>query len=308
VSLIYRALLLTLYAFLSACAIHPLPENVTGIRTAAIVQRIRCEAADAVREIDSRARPQEHAALQKLGIVYSFTLTMSETDNLTASTAFQQLITNGMLTVNPAFTNNLARQNLRNFTIADTYQALARPEKCRDEATGPNYEYPIAGTIGVGEMIRTFLELALHEGLVNPGEGGSPTSINLSASGILTMVDTLTFTTLLSAGATPTLTLSPVTPAFQLTSASLMGGVSRTDVHQVIIGLGLPSVPTSGGAGKNNGRTIATAALPQNHVVRLVNAAVPAASQSNNGVAAALDAVNYQIIRFELPKSIVIVP
>ena len=33
------------------CAIHPLPENVTGVRTPQIVQRNRCEARDALRHI-----------------------------------------------------------------------------------------------------------------------------------------------------------------------------------------------------------------------------------------------------------------
>jgi hypothetical protein len=79
-------------------------------------------------------------------------------------------------------------------------------------------------------------------------------------------------------------------------------------MHQVIIGIGLPSVPPSNGNGKQKGSTMANAVFTPNHAVRLVNAAVPAASQPNNGVAAALDAVNYQIIRFELPKSNVVMP
>jgi hypothetical protein len=305
-SLLRGVISLALGGSLAACAIHPLPENVTGIKTAAIVERIRCEAADAVRAMDQQFGAQEHATLAEIGVVYSFTLTMSESDNLALSTNFQKLIRNGTETINPGIANDLMRQNIRVFTIADTYQALPKQKDCTGEATGPNYEYPIAGTIGAGEMIRTFLELALHEDLGNVGQGGSGTTINPSASGLLTMVDTLTFTTTVSGGATPMITLTPVTAAAQLTSGSLMGSVSRTDVHQVIIGLGLPAVPPSSGNGEK--QAFAKAAFTQNHALRLVNAAAPAASKSNNGVAAALDAVNYQIIRFELPKSIVIVP
>ena len=35
---------------LGACSIHPLPEDVTGLKTAQIVHRIRCEAAKAVED------------------------------------------------------------------------------------------------------------------------------------------------------------------------------------------------------------------------------------------------------------------
>src|SRR5215467_3644137 len=38
-------------SLLSSCAIHPLPEDVTGVDTAGIVKQIRCEARDAARKI-----------------------------------------------------------------------------------------------------------------------------------------------------------------------------------------------------------------------------------------------------------------
>ena len=39
---------IVLSCWLGGCAIHPLPENVTGVKTAGIVHRIRCEARSAV--------------------------------------------------------------------------------------------------------------------------------------------------------------------------------------------------------------------------------------------------------------------
>src|SRR5690242_8456368 len=43
-----RTILLLTSFMLGACAIHPLPENVTGVKTETIVHKIRCEARDAV--------------------------------------------------------------------------------------------------------------------------------------------------------------------------------------------------------------------------------------------------------------------
>jgi hypothetical protein len=37
--------------FLSSCAIHPLPENVTGLSTDKIVAQIRCETRSAARDM-----------------------------------------------------------------------------------------------------------------------------------------------------------------------------------------------------------------------------------------------------------------
>jgi hypothetical protein len=49
---------------LGGCAIHPLPENVTGVKTTRIVDRIRCEARDAVLAAEDKFQsPQAKRAL-----------------------------------------------------------------------------------------------------------------------------------------------------------------------------------------------------------------------------------------------------
>lgn len=47
--MLYRSLIASFFAaLLAGCAIHPLPENVTGIDTPDIVRQIRCESREAV--------------------------------------------------------------------------------------------------------------------------------------------------------------------------------------------------------------------------------------------------------------------
>src|SRR4051812_38951327 len=68
------ALVMALLTLSSACAIHPLPQDVTGNNTARIVRKIRCEARDSIQRktilyltsLDERTFPKAHA----LGIAY----------------------------------------------------------------------------------------------------------------------------------------------------------------------------------------------------------------------------------------------
>ena len=53
----------------SGCAIHPLPENVTGVSTTHIVHRIRCEARDAVLDAARIVTPAELQGLKSIAIV-----------------------------------------------------------------------------------------------------------------------------------------------------------------------------------------------------------------------------------------------
>jgi hypothetical protein len=274
---------------LGGCAIHPLPENVTGVKTTRIVHRIRCEARAAVlEEADKLHSPQALHALKTIGIVYSFSLSGTETDGFTPSATF----ISGGWTFNPAVGDTVIRQNVRTFTIIDNFQVLRQMDgnRCEAEPTGPNYQYPIVGTIGIGEMIKTFIAMAMHTNL-EAGEGQST-----GPNGPPTMVDTISFTTTLTAGITPTLALTPVGSGAQLTGASLGVNLTRADIHQVIVGLALPSQIAKGGPP-------AHAFLAGPRVGMLVSG-----TPRTTGEAAALEAVNNQIIRYQLPRPLIVTP
>jgi hypothetical protein len=304
---------------LGACATHPLPEDVTGIKTTQIVHRIRCEAKEAVdrqkkRIIEepsdspwrARTRNTKLKILEQVGIVYSFSLNGQESNNLTSATAtFQKTWSNGTFTFNPGLGDTLTRQNVRAFTVVDNFSELLKiNERYCAQSTGPNYQYPIVGNIGIAEMIDTFVIMAPglqqeQQGIENGGDSPS-----LAMNTAPAMVDTISFTTTLSAGVTPTWMLTPVTTALQLTSASIQLGVSRTDIHQVIIGLALPA-PVSSLSPVTAPSSNPNLAQANRQRFGLLVTGYPS---TRNGEAVALEAVNNQILRFEVPKSLIVTP
>jgi hypothetical protein len=295
---------------LGACAIHPLPEDFSGVKTTQIVHRIRCEALGAVLRAEDKINsetadtPQKMArkktrlkVLGNVGIVLSFSLSGEEMNNVNAASAtFQQPIHNGTFSLNAnagSLGDTLDRQNIRTFTVVDNFAELTKPEKqkaCATQPTGPNYIYPITGNIGVAEMIDTFVTLAIYQDLgaeqTNIKDGSAAPSLGMNSAP--TLVDTITFTTVLSVGVNPMWTLTPVGKAFQLTNASINLGVSRKDTHEVIVGLALPG-PALLRANQSFGLLITGYA-------------------SKPAEAVALNAVNHHILRFEVPKSPITVP
>lgn len=302
---------------LGACAIHPLPQDVTGVRTSQIVHRNRCEAAAAVFDIERWLRKNHKPAaaneLINIGVALSYTLDITESDSLTAATNFEQLLTKGSFNVNPGGADSLMRENKRTFTVADNYQTFTQMRNCDAEPAGSNYQYPIVGTIGINETIQTFLTMALHEDLngviENPDKLPNDPSEYTAASP--TMVEALTFTTKINAGVMPSISLMPVGKAIQLNTASLDFEWSRQDMHEVIVGLGMPTVPPLAGHAKRLYSTISSASgiAARARTPLLIDAVVPADAGPKSGVALALEAVNNQIIRFQtLRQAVVIEP
>ncbi len=264
--------------FVSGCAIHPLPEDVTGINTYHIVRQIRCEARETVRQLvigwlsnprlnseylnslASRYREYPDSisefhydlfkgsdlvqvrSVAKLfydtGIAYNFDLTMTEDNDLSTELSLLKPFTDPKFTLGIKADAKRKRANNRTFTSTDTFSYLltklnveVRGQRyCDGQIVQANYIYPIAGRIGVDKTITDFITLTLFGNLGAKADnpGGPPT-----------MAEKLTFTTAVSASANPIAVFTPVTSAFQLTTASLTGAVGRTDVHQVTIGLAI---------------------------------------------------------------------
>ncbi|MET4424223.1 hypothetical protein [Bradyrhizobium sp. RT3a] len=276
---------------LSNCAIHPVPEDVTGVNTYNIVRQIRCETREAaakfvLRELKRLGSDHEDQAADPIAqsliaqyeanpelistftpdlfpgpkyaqvrnfyrviysaaIAYNFDLTMTEQNNLGTTInllgPWTQKFTLGL-----SADANRTRSNERSFTVTDTFSELLtglnRPVRgrryCDGQIVQANYIYPIAGHIGVDELVMTFFQLAYLGGLsadkAAPGAIGPPT-----------IADKLTFTTTIDGSATPTALFSPAGSGFQLADASLTGMASRTDAHQVTVGLALDAGATA---------------------------------------------------------------
>jgi hypothetical protein len=305
-----RVALLLIVLGLGGCSFHPLPEDVTGVDTSHIVRKIRCEARDAVirkalaylqyegyqfdehrlqtLNFNSLREPARStlAYFSQTGIVLSFTLDMTESDGLSLQGNLIKPLSHGTFTLSPSAGDSVSRDNIRAFTVTDNFSDLVKKvddSYCDFTLPGPNFQYPIVGKIGIDEIIDTFVDMTLFNDL-----GGKNDVATSAKRGPPTMADTITFTTTISGGLTPMVTLSPVGTSFQLMNASLAATAMRVDKHQVILGLGLPSAPQFTKTG--------------------FTAAFISAAPKQSGEAAAVQAVAQQIIRFESTKPLIVAP
>jgi hypothetical protein len=209
---------------LIGCSTHPLPEDVTRVSTYDIVQQARCEAQRAVLDYGQ--------GITMAHIAYEFTLDITETNNAMGDLTFiKPFLTGGNFTLMAHGEANLKRQAARNFKVVDSFDDL-RKMNCSPEVIQKNLVYPMTGDIGMYEVVATFARLQKTE--------------HLKVGEVFSFGDTLMFTTTLSAGATPSLTLNQVTDKFRLTSATADFEVSRKDFHKVILGLDAKQTANSG--------------------------------------------------------------
>jgi len=254
----YHLVIASLAPALVGCSIHPLVDDVTAETTADIVKHIRCEAKRAVVEHDLRSK--NALADTMLAIAYEFTFTIDENNNakgdlngqipfLTKGSSFQLLVNAD---------SEQQRSSRRNFRILDSFDELRKAD-CSPQTLEKNSAYPIAGEIGIYEVVTTFAKLSTVASvkLPKPPSGAEPLN-----GVVFRFADKLKFTTTLSGGVTPTLTLAKVTNSFRVTSVnqgpSLTQALSpslftsaplrksglnvrRQDEHQVVIAMaGVP--------------------------------------------------------------------
>jgi hypothetical protein len=253
---IHSLVIAVLAPILANCSTHPLVDDVTRSTTFDVVEKIRCEAKRAV--ID-------HA--QRLGadttIAYEFTFDIHETNNASGDVTWTLPLTGGTFDLKASAGSNLRRDAIRNFTITDTFGDLRRA-KCSPEILEKNWIYPIAGEIGVYEVVATFAKM---HGVENPVENEK-----------FSFHDTLEFTTFLGAGVQPTLNLTPVTDRSHVSLASADLSAQRTDIHTVTIVLK---------GGRQTAIAVARRSPPGGRSIRSfqamrANAASPNAAVTNN--------------------------
>jgi hypothetical protein len=220
---------------LGGCAVHPLPEQVTGQSTLAIVTAIRCEARHAILEHAASSAFDKGA----IGFVFDFNITEHNTANL--NLGFNQTLPKSTFNLNLAPNSALTRTAERRFTMVDTFLELKKAN-CSQEALQSRFHYPIAGAIGLDEIIRTAVGIDSLGTLEGFGVDG-PTTVGGQAA---VFSDHLTYITKFDTGnIAPALTLTPVTTAFALASASLTLQSDRQDQHELTLAIGLPEPPKS---------------------------------------------------------------
>lgn len=268
---------------IAGCSIHPLPDDVTRDTTLEIVNKIRCEARDALVERimsvlaepigDSlEPSPKNLMVLQKMespGGMSSDSIcdldiaefepeTMDRfnvfaTSSITYSFRFtisENKTKSGAATFNMPFTKG-------NFILGIGAGSDKTRQNERKITFGDTFSSLVTGRNSSGKRTGLFCEYVKkpRKHWIYPitGEIGLfevvNTYIDLSkiSSKIKTFSDTLTFTTAFNAGADPKVTLSSVVPKkLRLTEASASYKATRTDTHEVGLVLTTP-VKTSPG-------------------------------------------------------------
>jgi hypothetical protein len=232
---IRRAVLPCCAAGLAACSIHPLPEDFSRASTFDIVERIRCEAQEGLRSF-RRDDPDVQRIVKATTIGFDFSFAMTENNN--ASSGVLQFDRPSFKDPGKGFSLDLSasaarsRSNTRKFRIVETLTEIDQA-KCLKSEGRRNLVYPIAGATGLGEVVSTYIRLELLTSFDDTPAGGVGT---LHGKNVV-FGDVLKFTTDLTAGATPTLTLTAVAGSLRLTNASFAASATRNDVHDVIVAL-----------------------------------------------------------------------
>ncbi|WP_407175472.1 hypothetical protein [Bradyrhizobium sp. STM 3562] len=258
-----RSLALMAATLLAGCAIHPVQQDVTGVPTPELVQYIRCESRLAIQDkaialfrkedpsnplideliagrgtqwppnIRARLNAREGAIYDryiKTGIAYDFSFDITEDDGASGAADPIKLFTNGAAGLGLSASGDFKRENLRHFVVSETAEDLLenRQLNCGPDYKTANYTYPIAGKIGIDELVSTFFD-------VNEVRNLSPDKTNATV-----FADTLTFTTTFIGSASPHVIVTPTGTHWGFASAASLGvSGSRIDKHALIIGLSL---------------------------------------------------------------------
>lgn len=208
---------------LPACSIHPLQDDVTRMALYDVIHQIRCEAHQAINEVDTKRR------LDPVRLVMTFRLTALEANGAGLSGGLTVPIHNGTFGLEAGANKSLSREAQREVILTQTLVKLREREDCGTELARKNLKYPISGQIGLFEVFQRYEKLS-------EGQDGK------ALKGYIDYRDTLTFMTKLDGDITPRITISPVPKVF-----SFGGSLSaeRTDTHYVELSFQPPNPETT---------------------------------------------------------------
>ncbi len=246
----------------TGCATHPLPEDVTRVRTFDIIQRVRCEAREAVSgQLSAQLLRSSVADSRRVGvaiqsgalevadfverydaglistdkttreriknyrgaaIAMAFTFDITENNKGSSSFGFRDPLFNGLFDLKFSSGADLTRRNERKVEIGDKFETLLIDDKLQTYCLKVDYSqttpfYPVVGSIGLYEVIDTFLRVEQNVGLAG------------------TLADTLEFETKIHGSSNPKITLSPLGKSLQLVEAGGTVSAERRDIHRVIV-------------------------------------------------------------------------
>ncbi len=225
---------------LSACSVHPIPDDVTRLSTADIVKSIRCEVLAGLESFTPNEMAKAAPIVRATTIGYEFTFNVTEENgaNGAGDGPFVKFANGGKVKLDLTGDATLHRHNVRKFTIIEPLLDLAKDDnraRCSNRTARANWAYPIAGSIGMDEVVRTYLKLEMLSEL-DKTKGGGPFENVVFA-------DDLEFTTGFGVGSTTTLVLDAVVGRLKVTNASINVSASRDDIHKVIVAMTRATIP-----------------------------------------------------------------
>jgi hypothetical protein len=198
-------------------------------------------------------------------IGYDFRFTVSEDNNGSGGATFTMPFSNGAFTLSLAGGENKQRKAERSFDVAEFFfEVLADHELvgCNNDA---NWRYPIAGSVGLRDVAKTYAELSvlgrrLYRSPPGAGGGGGRRSgggqesagdrstgrtstsqmdrdqTSGAAGNTAEFTEVLTYTTTITGSVNPRVRLDPVINKFRLTDASILVSGERRDEHRLTVG------------------------------------------------------------------------
>ncbi|MFO1125351.1 MAG: hypothetical protein U1E25_08800 [Methylocystis sp.] len=262
---------------LSGCAIHPLPEDFSGVDTQDIVRQIRCETRYALIDMTARflaygdnvddmsraigaayftekTKPLSSFSPKLFkghvqdslnifwttGIAYNFKLNMLENNNFAAGLGFADPFVRGPTTgtLTMAVGGALNRQRGNTRTFTITDTIGGLISKVPDNFCENKIVGPNYLYPITGEIgMKELLKTFVYLSIF-----GGLMGTEKNPSTPPTMVDALDFQTVILGQVNPTQVIfSPIRNTFALVNANVNAEVRRTDIHQVTVGLALDS-------------------------------------------------------------------
>lgn len=261
-----------------ACAIRPVPEDVTGVPTYTIVRQIRCETRRSI--VDSaigwltaehnedrvdpasraigfefangrpvhelrpelfKGRVRDIVALfYETGVAYNFELEMTETNNLGTEVNLLKPFNSSKFTLGIKGAADRHRKNNRTFTITDTFGGLARlPDTyCDGGSIQENYNF-VARENYIYPITGKIGVNHMVQDFINLTLFANLGGKKDKPDGPPTLVDALEFETTISGTAAPKVAFTPVGNALSVTDAALTGTLIRKDLHKVTMALAI---------------------------------------------------------------------
>lgn len=197
----------------AGCGVHPLPEDVSGVTTFDIVERLRCEAQEGLRSFDDEAS-WLIADATVIGMGFVFDMSASAGAGIAAD--FDRPGTSRNFAVDASAGGTFARSNKRAFETAERLIEVDDHE-CAGKQRRRNLAHPITGSIGLHEVIRTYIQLEKQT--------------NLAKKSDTVFSDSLSFTTDYQLNVNPTWEMNAVVGTIRLTKLSLTSSGQRRDFH-----------------------------------------------------------------------------